>query len=113
MRQAGILAAAGLYALQNHRKLLIEDHRRARELAQTLAEIEGLSLEYPVPSSNMVYLNLDEGLPVDAQQAAELLKKEHILVGITGRRQFRLVTHLWISDEDVTRVIEAFRKIVS
>jgi threonine aldolase len=113
MRQAGLLAAAGLYALQNHRELLIEDHRRARELALGLGEVEGLSLEYPAPSSNMVYLNLDEELPMDAQQAAEILYQEDIQVGITGARQFRLVTHLWISADDVSRVIEVFRKIAA
>ncbi len=110
MRQAGLIAAAGLYALKYHLPKLKDDHRRARELAVELKEIEGISLENDQPPSNMVYLNLDQRVPDDAEQLALKLKKRGILVGITGDRQFRLVTHLCVSDEDLRSIGAAFRE---
>jgi threonine aldolase len=108
MRQAGLLAAAGLYALQNHLPLLKEDHRRAKDLSKQLGEIDGLRPAYGVPASNMVYLGLDDKLPLSAEELARRLEAAGVLVGITGPRQFRMVLHLWISDEDVVSVVKAF-----
>jgi len=113
MRQAGVLAAAGLFALNNHLPLLKEDHRRAKLLAQGLGKINGLVLDYKIPPTNMVYLSLDPQLPQDADQTAANLKQLGVLVGVTGYRQFRLVTHLWITDDQVGEVIQAFRQVLS
>jgi threonine aldolase len=109
MRQAGLLAAAGLYALQNHLPLLKEDHRRAKDLANQLSEIDGLRPAYGIPTSNMVYLALEDQLPLSAGELARKLEAAGVLVGITGLRQFRMVLHLWISDEDVASVVKAFQ----
>lgn len=113
MRQAGFMAAAGLYALKHHPPLLKDDQRRAQNLARGLMEIEGINLMDEVPPSNMVYINLDPGFPYDARQLKVKLEEKGILGGIEGERQIRLVTHLWITDEDVKNVILGFKEIAN
>ncbi len=112
MRQAGVIAAAGLYALQNHLPLLKEDHRRARDLARGLEGVSGLSLVDPDPSTNMVYFNLDQELDLSADQLKGKLKEQGILIGFEGERLVRLVTHLWISDEDIQEVVRIFKELL-
>ncbi|MCJ7735078.1 MAG: low-specificity L-threonine aldolase [Anaerolineales bacterium] len=111
MRQAGLLAAAGLYALENHLPLLKEDHRRAVNLARGLGEIDGINLEIERPPSNMIYLNLADRLAGNISQIAAQLKERDILVDIAGENQLRMVTHLWISDENIQKVIQGFKDI--
>ena len=111
MRQAGLIAAAGLYALEHNLPLLKNDHLRTVALARGLSEIEGLFLEDP--SSNMVYLNLSDELPLNAIELADKLKELGVLVAIWGERQFRLVLHLWITDHDVEQVIKAIKQVIS
>lgn len=121
MRQAGVLAAAGIVALETMVDRLAEDHLRAKRLAHQLAKIPGLTLEPGSPCTNMVYLKLAEDIPAQlsysdiiltAGQVAENLKAYGVLVGVVGERRFRLVTHYWISDEDVNRVVAAFRQVL-
>ena len=73
MRQVGVLAAAGIVALEKMTDRLGEDHRRARSLASGLAEIQGLVLDTPAPASNMVYVHLDDRICPDAVQVQQLL----------------------------------------
>lgn len=113
MRQAGLVAAAGSFALKNNIPLLKEDHKRARALARGLEDLKGISLMDTVPPSNMVYINLDPEFPLDAAQLKAKLKEHGILGGIEGERQIRLVAHLWITDQDIADVIEGFRKITA
>lgn len=113
MRQAGLVAAAGLFALQNHLPLLKEDHRRARDLARGLSNLSGIDVMNPEPSSNMVYLNLNEDLPYDAVDIKGKLKEKGILVGFEDIRLIRLVTHLWIQDKDIPSVVQAFKDVLS
>lgn len=113
MRQAGIIAAAGLYALKNNLPKLKDDHRRARNLAVELGNIKGISLENDQPATNMVYVDLNQGITDDAGQIALKLKERGILAGVTGERQFRLVIHLGISDEDIGAVATGFREVLS
>jgi len=113
MRQAGLVAAAGLFALKNNIPLLKEDQRRALVLAQGLKDVKGISLLDEIPPSNMVYLNLDPELSLDAVQMKAKLKEKGILSGIEGERQIRLVTHLWITDTDIEDVIEGFMEITT
>ena len=103
MRQAGILAAAGIHALEQHVERLAEDHRRARQLAEGLASIAGLSVDTNAVATNMVFVNIAPGLrgPVLA-----FLRERGILVG--GYGQLRLVTHLDIDDQDIPSVLVAF-----
>ena len=113
MRQAGLVAAAGLYALKNNISLLKEDQRRVRVLAQGLGEVKGITLMDKIPPSNMVYLNLDPELRFDAVQMKAKLKEKGIMGGIEGERQIRLVTHLWITDKDIEDVITGFKEITA
>ena len=113
MRQAGLVAAAGLFALKKNIPLLKEDQRRALVLADGLKEVKGISLMDEIPPSNMVYLNLDPELSLDAVQMKAKLKEKGILGGIEGERQIRLVTHLWITDKDIEDVIEGFKEITA
>lgn len=113
MRQAGVLAAAGIVALETMVERLTEDHARARRLAQGLAAVPGIVLDAGTPQTNMVFLTLGEDLPLDAAQVAERLRAFGIRVHPSGRRRFRLVTHYWVDDEGVERAIDAFRKVLS
>jgi threonine aldolase len=113
MRQAGILAAAGIVALEQIVPRLKYDHIHAQQLASGLGEIAGVNLDTPHPASNMVYLSLAETIAADAASVADRLKQAGILVGAVGARQFRLVTHYWIDDQAVETTIRTFKDILS
>lgn len=112
MRQAGVLAAAGLVALETSIDGLRADHERARQLAQGLARLPTLALDPGTPYTNMVFLSLKETTPWSAAEVADRLAACGVLVGVTGARRFRLVTHRWIDDEGVNRAIEAFSEVL-
>jgi threonine aldolase len=112
MRQAGILAAAGIVALETMTERLVEDHRRARQLAQGLSEIPGLIVENPLPATNMVFAHLSGDVPVEGGTVIQRLAAEGVKIGLAGERRFRLVTHYWIDDEGVERAVEAMRKVL-
>lgn len=109
MRQAGILAAAGIVALEKMVPRLGEDHVRARKLAEGLRENPGIMLDEGTPATNMVFLNLADDVPMSAKELKIKLKEKGVLVGVTGARRFRLVTHYHIDDDSVERVVEAFK----
>lgn len=113
MRQAGILAAAGIVALETMIDRLAEDHTRARALAQGLARLPGIRLPMGMPATNMVFIALDESLPLDAPAFAARLADHGVRVGVIGPRQFRLVTHYWIGDAEVTQTLEAFEAVIN
>jgi threonine aldolase len=110
MRQAGILAAAGIVALETMTGRLVEDHARAKKLAAGLRQIPGLVLDPQVPATNMVFLALTQEVKSTPDEVAEKLKREGILVGVTGPRTFRLVLHYWIDDPGVEKTIAAFQQ---
>lgn len=112
MRQAGVLAAAGIVALEQMVDHLPEDHRRARALAQGLACIPGLRLEREVPPTNMVFATLDEAVQATAAEIVQRLLDYGVKVGAVGPRRFRMVTHYWIDDEGVSRAVEAFSRVL-
>jgi threonine aldolase len=112
MRQAGVLAAAGIVALESMPARLVEDHARAARLAQGLSALPGLSLPLGQPQTNMVFVELDASLGLSARQAAAALKELGVLVGVTAERRFRLVTHCWIADEDIQRAVQAFQAVL-
>jgi len=113
MRQAGVLAAAGVVALQSMVERLADDHRRARLLAQGLAAIPGLALDPGTPKTNMLFCSLAEDVPLGAAQVAAALAQRGVRVGVVAPRRFRLVTHYWIGDDDVTHAVGAFREALS
>ena len=89
---------------------LKEDHERASQLAKGLSLIEGIQLDKGSPKTNMVYIKFDPSLNLDADTCAVRLGEQGIKVGITGLRHFRLVCHYWISDDDIPKIINAFRE---
>ncbi len=113
MRQAGILAAAGIVALEKMVSRLGEDHARARKLAAGLREVRGLRLGEGHPATNMVFFDLAEEVPMSAKDVAEKMKARGVLVGVTGARRFRLVTHCWIDDAGVEQAVAAFRDVLA
>ena len=113
MRQAGVLAAAGIVALEKMVSRLGEDHARARTLAEGLGENRGLVLDAGTPATNMVFMDLAEDVPISATEVAERMKEHGVLVGVAGARRFRLVTHFWIDNESVERAIAAFSDVLS
>jgi threonine aldolase len=108
MRQVGILAAAGLYALEHHIERLAEDHENAQILAQALREIPEVRLE-PV-ETNIIIFELTKTL---AEKLITELKKRNILALAIGPRRVRLVTHLDVSRADVLRAACALQEILS
>ena len=113
MRQAGVLAAAGIVALESMPACLGEDHARARRLAQQLATIPGLQLDPGTPYTNMIFMSLKDDISgLDAQAVADQLLKKGVKVGAVGSRRFRLVTHYWIDDAAVDRAAAAFSEVL-
>ena len=112
MRQSGILAAAGLYALENNIDRLGEDHARARRLAEALDAMEAYSIDLGAVQSNMVYINCkNDGAKTLVNNLAErgidVLDLEQG-VDYGDISTVRAVVHLHITDEDIDRVITAF-----
>ena len=104
MRQAGFLAAAGLYALQNHVERLEEDHVKARKLADALENISWVKAVMPV-ETNIVIFEVTENHP--SSHWAEALRKAGINVSCPSANSIRMVTHLDITDNDIDRTIAA------
>ena len=98
MRQAGIIAACGIYALEHMVERIPEDHENAKLLAQGIAHIDGLYTEPERVRTNILYFELERGDPAEFQ---ERCRKRGVLFNRTGPRQFRLVTHYGISRPDV------------
>ena len=102
MRQAGVLAAAGLYALEHNVSRLAEDHANAATLAQRLAALPGVNAEYGPMQTNMVFMRV---APVALEPLRQFLKQRGILIG--SGNPVRLVTHLDISAVDVGAFVDA------
>ena len=110
MRQAGVLAAAGIVALEEIAPRLSEDHARARRLAEGLAETPGVEVA-PV-STNILYFGLtDEVSKTPEEIESELAERGVLVLGRVGGR-FRAVVHHWITDEDVEHTIAAMREVL-
>ena len=91
MRQAGVLAAAGLYALDHHRARLADDHANARALAERLADARHVRVDPARVQTNIVMIELDRGSPAAVIQKA---REAGLLLGGSGPHRIRAVTHL-------------------
>jgi threonine aldolase len=109
MRQAGILAAAALYALENHIDRLAEDHRNAKVIAQAIADTPGLNLECPEVDTNLIWFEVDPELGT-AKDVAALLKQRGILIHTSGPQAMRACTHLDISAAQAERAADTIRQ---
>ena len=108
MRQAGVLAAAALYALEHHRARLAEDHESARRLGERLARARGARVDLAGVETNIV--NVDVSAP--AEDVARAAKERGVLLNATGPRRLRAVTHLDAPTDAVLRAAEALAAAV-
>ena len=105
MRQAGIIAAGALYALEHHRQRLRQDHANARLLAVGLSRIDGVELDASTVETNIVIFRVAS---VPAARLVEELAKAGVLVLASGPDTIRAVTHLDVSAEQVRRAVQIF-----
>ena len=110
MRQAGILAAGAIHALDHHVERLTEDHENAQLIANAVVETDGLALESRTVETNLIWIVVDPKLGT-ARDVAGRLKDDGILVSALGPQIVRLCTHLDVSREDTQRAVEAIRKL--
>jgi threonine aldolase len=113
MRQAGVLAAAGLIALETMTLRLDEDHENARLLAEGLAEMPQMEIDLSRVQTNMVFFGLRDDAGITAPELAERLKTHNILIMVMDERRFRAVTHYWIRPEHIIQVLVAIQKELS
>ncbi len=109
MRQAGILAAAGLYALEHNVDRLAEDHTHARRLAEGLSVMPGLSLDLEAVETNIIFLHLAPPAP-DAPDLCRRLAALGVRLSPAGADSLRLVTNLNVSARDIEPTLEVFSK---
>jgi threonine aldolase len=100
MRQAGIIAAGALHALENHVERLAEDHANAGRFAELIRGVDGIRLDPPRVETNIVYFHVDPKLGTAAEFAARL-KRHGLLVGPVFKQTIRAVTHLDVTRDDI------------
>jgi threonine aldolase len=111
MRQVGILAAAGIYALDHHLERLKEDHQNAKRLALGLKEMKDISIDPEHVETNIVLFDV-AGTGKTALQVRDEMKKEGVLIHAFGKTLIRLVTHLDVSREEIEAALKAFKKVI-
>jgi threonine aldolase len=115
MRQAGIVAAAGVVALERMVDRLAEDHVNARTLAETVATLPGLSVDLASVQTNIVIIRVSRGERAESIKATERLvagcAARKVKIHAMGPTAIRCVTHKDVDAEDIRRAIEAFREL--
>ena len=106
LRQAGVVAAAGLYALDHNVDRLADDHANARLLAEGLAELPAVTIDPATVETNIVIFETD-----DAPARAAELQEAGVDIGALGPRSIRAVTHLDVDGAGVERALEAMRRV--
>lgn len=112
MRQAGVLAAAGIVALKEMAGRLAEDHQNARILARGLARVEGIRVMMERVHTNMIYLEVIAP-HLDAPELASRLREKGLLINATAPRQLRAVTHYGVTAEDLDRAVGIFQEVLT
>jgi len=112
MRQAGIIAAAGIVAMTRMTDRLEEDHRNARRLADGLAGIPGLSIDAGKVTTNILYVGLDETF-ISEEELLGRLRQKGVRILPRGAGRFRMVTHAGIDGADIETVLTAFQEILA
>jgi threonine aldolase len=111
MRQAGILAAAGLISLHEMTERLAVDHAHAHQLAQGLAEIPGIQIDLDKVKTNMVFFSFAEDVRLSAKEYLQQLRQAGIWLGGGYGNVFRAVTHYWIAQPEIDLFIETTRHL--
>lgn len=110
MRQAGVIAAAGIVALEKMVDRLADDHYNARFIAEELVKVRGLAIDLNTVQTNMVYCDIGQ-LKVTAKQLAELLREKDVLVSAVPPSKIRLVTNRHISREDAKKAVTVIKEV--
>jgi len=108
MRQSGILAAAGIYAIENNIERMEKDHARAKTIARAIDEMDHVSVDVDAVQTNMVYFSAND---YTASEVSQKMAKAGIDMFDISPTHCRIVTHLHITDEDVQGVIEALASL--
>ena len=108
MRQAGFLAAAGIYALDNHIERLKDDHRRARQIGEMLSGASYVKEIMPI-DTNIVIFTLSEGISTDAMLSK--LKENEVLALPFGPNEIRMITHLDFNEDMLNMTLEVLNGI--
>ena len=111
MRQAGMLAAAGIYALDHHVDRLAEDHTRAKRFAREIAELPGLRLVFPTIETNLVFFDTAE-TGISTSTLSERLRQHGVRIGVENPRVMRAVFHLDVDDDGTDLAISAMKKVL-
>jgi threonine aldolase len=112
MRQAGIIAAPGIIALETMVERLKEDHNNARRLAGGIAQMPGLSIDVATIQTNILYFDLcDQRL--NSEEFLKRMRDRGIQFLATGRARFRMVTHYGITVEDIDKTLTALREVMA
>jgi threonine aldolase len=112
MRQAGIIAAAGIVALETMKERLSDDHANARRLAQGIHEISGLAVDLASVQTNILYVDLvSNSITVD--DLIRRLENKGVKILSTGPARFRMVTHYGINVDDIDATIKAIRDVLA
>ncbi|MFW6238265.1 MAG: beta-eliminating lyase-related protein, partial [Halanaerobiales bacterium] len=109
MRQAGIIAAGGIYALENNIDRLEEDHEKARFLAGELSNLPGIEINPVEVETNIVIFEVWE---MTAEELSEKLLKEGVRLSVVGNNRLRAVTHLDVDRSDIEYVVEVFGRVL-
>ncbi len=113
MRQAGVLAAAGLISLNEMTGRLGEDHANAHRLALGLAKIQGIDLETENIRTNIVYFALEPACPLSAADLVERLQRDFgVWLGAEGPRSLRACTHYWVGQKEVDRLLQGIKNLL-
>ena len=110
MRQAGIIAAAGITALEEMVDRIEEDHKNAQRLAEGISQIEGLSIEPTKVQTNIVYFEVI-GERITAGKLVGELDKRGVKILLVGSARLRVVTHYGITAEDIDSVLKTLREV--
>ena len=112
MRQSGIIAAACIYALENHVERLREDHENAQVFANTVAEIPGVKIDRAPVETNLVFIDVS-GTGMSPQDIHERLLSKGVRIGVSAPTMMRAVTHLDVVRSEVEEAAGVFREVVT
>ena len=110
MRQAGIIAAGALYALDHHRPRLAEDHENAKALAEGIAGLPGIELDVDGVETNILIVRVSS---MPATELAARLQQAGVSVLATGPDTIRAVTHMDVGSSDIAAAVEVFRDVLA
>src|SRR3990172_1723478 len=112
MRQAWVIAAAALYALEHNIDRLAEDHANAKRLASAIADMPGVSIDVEAVETNILYVDVQESTGT-AKAVCDALREHQVWVLPTAPQRFRAVTHLDVSAESIDRAVAALKRVLT